>query len=144
MIISQTPVIRLDTTQLFLFRSSVWFLSIFCLISCSLGDSELSAEHLDVEHRSGKSEPFLDRIASLFTGGAEEESEKRPVRPIGPVYRPPIRKQATAGSLQRPIAVPPPQSFNKYPPTPPRIGSSASNLSPVSQPGKIKLDFYII
>ena len=102
-----------------------------------MGDSELSAEHLDVEHRSGKAEPFLDRIASLFTGGGGDEPEKRPVRPIGPVYRPPIRKQATAGSIQRPIAVAPPQSFNKplYPPTPPRIGSSSSNLSPVSQPG---------
>lgn len=91
---------------------------------------------LEAEHRAAKSaEPFLDRIASLFTGG-EKHSPERPAK--GPVYRGPKlppRRQSAAPSVQRPVAVQPPKSYNKKPffqAAPPRLGTSSSNLSPVS------------
>lgn len=96
------------------------------------GDSEL--ESLDVEHRSAKAEPFLDRIASLFTGGGEKKADHPPPGPIYRQPKPPPRLQG-ASSLQRPVAVSPPKKF--YPPSPaspPRQSASSSNLSPVSQP----------
>ena len=122
-----------------MFRYLVLFVGLIVPWSCILADSELPTENLDVEHRGGKAESFLDGIASLFGGAGDKQDE----RPVGPIYRPaqgpPNRKQVAAPSIQRPIAVPPPQSFKKqpfYPPIPPRVGTSASNLSPVSQPGK--------
>ena len=111
---------------------------------------------LPAEHRGDprSAEPFLDRIASLFGGGSAAAAEKdgvQPQRPAGPVYRPPNgppparypqqQQQQAAASQQRPVAVPPPLP----PQSPPRkqgygggplLQTGASNLSPVSQPGK--------
>ncbi len=108
---------------------------------------------LPAEHRGDprSAEPFLDRIASLFGGGsaAAEKDGATPPRPAGPVYRPPSgppparypQQQQTAASQQRPVAVPPPLPAQQPPRKQgygggPLLQTGASNLSPVSQPGK--------
>merc|ERR1711892_902040 len=76
---------------------------------------------LVAEHRESKSaEPFLDKIASLFSGDTKKAPQKKIGRPLpaGPIYRPrPPPKhqqhQLQQPSVHRPVAVPPPQSFQK-------------------------------
>jgi len=101
---------------------------------------QLVAEHRAAGSRSADPEPFLDRIASLFSGGSpapQVPQKKAGNRPKGPVYRPPnpptYQQQP---SVQRPVAVKPPQSYKKpiYAPKPSGLQTSASNLRPVSQP----------
>ena len=103
---------------------------------------QLVAEHRAAGSRSADPEPFLDRIASLFSGGSpapQLPQKKAGNRPKGPVYRPPnpptYQQQP---SVQRPVAVKPPQSYKKpiYAPKPSGLQTSASNLRPVSQPGR--------
>ena len=102
---------------------------------------QLVAEHRAAGSRSADPEPFLDRIASLFSGGSpapQIPQKKAGNRPKGPVYRPPnpptYQQQP---SIQRPVAVKPPQTYKKpiYS-KPSGLQTSASNLRPVSQPGK--------
>ena len=125
--------------------------NILLTVSLVRGDADaVSAqnkpEHLVAEHRAAGSrsadpEPFLDRIASLFSGGSpapQVPQKKAGNRPKGPVYRPPnpptYQQQP---SIQRPVAVKPPQSYKK--PSYSGLQTSASNLRPVSQPGKKSL-----
>jgi len=102
---------------------------------------------LVAEHRESKSaEPFLDKIASLFSGDTKKVPQKKIGRPLpaGPIYRPrPPPKhqqhQLQQPSVHRPVAVPPPQSFQKkpfYPPKPKnkRHQTSSSNGAPISLP----------
>lgn len=74
-----------------------YLLLVFCLLKLINAEAELKAvEELTAEHRSAKPEPFLDRLAAFFTGGSVD------------------KKQSTAASVQRPVAVLPPR-----PPLPP-------------------------
>ena len=109
---------------------------------------QLVAEHRAAGSRSADPEPFLDRIASLFSGGSpapqvpQKKAGTRPKGP-GPVYRPPhppTYQQQSLPSIQRPVAVKPPQTYKKPSYSKPSgLQTSASNLRPVSQPGKKNL-----
>ena len=119
---------------------------------------QLVAEHRAAGGRSADPEPFLDRIASLFSGGnpspqiPQKKAGNRPKGP-GPVYRPPnppTYQQQPLPSVQRPVAVKPPQTYKKPSYSKPSyskpsyskpagLQTSASNLRPVSQPGKENL-----
>jgi len=114
---------------------------------------QLVAEHRAAGGRSADPEPFLDRIASLFSGGnpspqiPQKKAGNRPKGP-GPVYRPPnppTYQQQPLPSVQRPVAVKPPQTYKKPSYSKPSyskpsyskpagLQTSASNLRPVSQP----------
>ena len=113
-----------------------------------------SAE-LAAEHRTGKEASLLDSIASIFVGESKPAVPvKKPIGPPprpGPIYRPaggppsiPVRRQQTqqqAASIQRPLAVKPPQTFNKKPFFPPagpsRLSTSETNRNSIVQPGQI-------
>ena len=105
-------------------------LSVIFLLSASVRpeavtsqSGDLPSDLLPVEHRSesGRSaepESLLDSIASLFGGGQKTAQKKIGPRP-GPVYRPQSHHQphlqAQQQSIQRPVAVAPPATFNKKP-----------------------------
>ena len=78
----------------------------------------LPAEHRSESGRSAEPESLLDSIASLFGGGQKAAQKKIGPRP-GPVYRPQSHHQAhlqaQQQSIQRPVAVAPPATFNKKP-----------------------------
>ena len=67
---------------------------------------DLKNEELIAEHRSAKPEPFLDRLASFFSGGSSTANNQNKK----------IHHQLTSASVQRPVAVKPP-----LPPRPPSL-----------------------
>ena len=72
----------------------------------------LPAEHRSEGARSAEPDSILDSIATLFgRGPAPKKSVPRP----GPVYRPQAKPglQQQQQSVQRPVAVAPPATFNK-------------------------------
>jgi len=117
-------------------KVSCVLLPFISLVLETSGDAETvagqSTQHLEAEHRSNAGraadpESFLDRIASLFPGGApppsgpppghklQQAGSKLPPQRLGPVYRPgpgpaPHHPQA---SVQRPVAVRPPPTYPK-------------------------------
>ncbi len=76
------------------------------LCNCdSESDADPSAlSDVEAEHRGAKTEPFLDRIASFFGGGANDKKAK----PVSPVYQRPSGGLQAQASQQRPVAVPRP------------------------------------
>lgn len=113
------------------------------LTSC-LGDPDAVSSqnsqpsHLLAEHRESKSaEPFLDQIASLFSGGAPKPQRKVERPPHGPVFKHPPPRQQALPSKQHPVAVKPPQNFRRPPFQPLKdngLHQSGSNVAPVSLP----------
>ena len=76
------------------------------LCNCdSESDADPSAlSDVEAEHRGAKTEPFLDRIASFFGGGANDKKAK----PVSPVYQRPSGGLQAQASQQRPVLVPRP------------------------------------
>ena len=88
----------------------------------------LPAEHRSEAGRSAEPDSLLESIASLFGGGQKVAQKKVGPRP-GPVYRPQARPQAgphqhQQQSVQRPVAVAPPATFNNKKP----FGSSSTAI----------------
>ena len=80
----------------------------------------LPAEHRSEGARSAEPDSILESIATLFGRGP---APKKPVHRAGPVYRPQAKPgvQQQQQSIQRPVAVAPPATFNKK-----TFGSSGS------------------